>query len=245
MDQFSCLGDSQYECSHTIVERGSCQECGWTITSFDKSASNDEYDSNLHSEYVSVLEKEINAMDLEPIIRDSVIRIMRQLPNVRGGSRRQIMYSHIFLAHLEHNYTFDSAKWIKAYQSKRRDAVAPLKIASGLNGYRVCDSIAEVVVLSPELELNNVLVILDLTSHSRPICRTIKWCLAKNSELYEENPKRTAVAFVKYYAAELNLCSVSNMPRICNVTPSIVNSIVKRIKATIAEFGPMDLTNID
>ena len=228
------------ECSHPIVENSVCLECGWMMTSFDRKGGSDNGDfMRFHTEYVSVLEAEITSMNLDTEIRDSVIQSMRKLSmdTRQNGSRRQIMYIYIYLSHIELKKQFNYGRWIELYQSKRKDMTAPIKMAAGLTGCPVSNMMAEVVIISPIDEVHDVLNLLGIPEFEERICDLMRVCLLKNSDLYEENPRRTAIAFVKYYVTENRIKSVSHIAKICHVTPSVINSIIGKIRSTLSAIS--------
>ena len=224
-------------CPHECVENNTCMDCGWAISSFDSHGMS-EFNPNYRStvEYVSVLEVELSRMLFDSDVKERVLTEIRKTVEHRQGSRRQMMYAIILVVHLQMKKPFDYDRWERYYVSKRQDITVPLKLASGLLGRPVTNALAEIIVVSPVREVAKVTEILGLTNITQNVCDLMERCLAHERDLYEEKPLCTAVAFVKYYIQIHGIRGVTNIATKCGATPSVINTIVSRIKAVISEM---------
>ncbi len=230
-------------CTHELVEEGSCLECGLAITGDGSHMQREEEYSTSHQRAAAVstmgFEKDLEGKDLPPEIKAWVLRMAAAAPKhtLRMASRDRRLFAYVYLAYLELGYPLEPEKIATTLGIDKSQLPEALRLASGISPTPLPQShnnpvTAPMVVLSPVAYLDDALAVLKMEVYKDTIQALMEKALVRDPLLYEERPKWMAVAIIKYYL-DLNGASMVKFHDHFGMTATSVKGCVAKIQGAL------------
>lgn len=231
------------ECLHETVENGSCNICGLDISSSGSYLSYHEDYSASHqrSTPVSTLgfDKDLADKNIPTEIKAWVLQKAGMAPKRihRLGCRQRILFAYVYLGYMQFNYTFEPEKVAELLGIDKSQWGGALQLVSGISSTQLPQAKVDTItaplhIVSPLTYLDSVLTTLKMEAHKAKVIELATKALEKDPLLYEEQPKRMAVAFLKYYL-DTNNMSVPKFHTYYSMTAVSIKACVGKIQAAL------------
>lgn len=209
--------DDSDSCAHTTIECGACLECGLCISDTGSYISYEESYSNAHQRSTTVsslgFEKDLKKLDLPMNIKSFVLTWAMNAPKkiFKGTRRNQVLFAAIYLAYLNLGCEFKPESINDQIKLSLPEMQKAMQIASGIcKGVNLNATVNEkpiintapVVAITPLRYLDEAKPYFDrnnITNHLDNLKEFMTYVLDKRPMLMEKDPRKMAIAFIKYY----------------------------------------------
>lgn len=233
------------DCTHELIEEGSCIECGLAMTGSGSHMQREEEYSTSHQRAAAVstmgFEKDLEGKDLPAEIKAWVLKMAAaaQKETLRMNSRAVRLFAYVYLAYLTLEYPMEPEKLVAILNIDKALLPEALRLASGIGPKPLPQSrnaaiTAPMVVIPPNSYLNKVLPVLKMEAYKATIEALIDKAIARDPLLLEEKPEWMAIAFVKYYLDSSGY-TVPKFHDHFKMTASSVKGCVAKIEAALRE----------
>ena len=185
------------------------------------------------------LEKDLEGKNLPQEIKALVLQMAGSAPKsiYRMGCRSRLLFAYVYLAYLRLDYVFEPEKVAAILGIDKSQWSAALLLASGISSTPLPQSRTETItapmnVVSPITYFDSLLPLVKMQTYRSQITDLAKKALEIDPLLYEEQPRRMAVAFIKYFL-DTNQMSIPKFHTYFNMTAASIKTCVNKISAAL------------